>query len=375
MVVGVECTAIKAKGRMQMMFTSSTVAEALRPRLQPSPALHLARHLGEHGGSQHGRISPRKLVEGHELNQVSPTCALPPVHQSLTVRVQCLHRGEVRVADADDNDGERCIVCGDNRVDGLVHVRDGAVGEYHQYRVDVGRLTRPLRHVVDGGGKVRGTAEGQLRQQSGVGVDDGLHAGQEGVLCAAVERKEVAGALSERCDGSEAVRGELPVAIVLLHHVTDRQHRSDVRIGVGGVVVVEGVGLSPVTVTAGKVNREGDVQLQTGTQVVNEAGGGDEVTAVKTDESEGLGFPLLFQPQLELTATFHQVIHRHYKASHSIVGRVLVPVEAVDGNTSGCRIAAAEVYEVQLRGWVPLRIEVFHDRLSPVDQLFLSIGE
>mmetsp|Transcript_15728 Transcript_15728/g.48759 ORF Transcript_15728/g.48759 Transcript_15728/m.48759 type:complete len:357 (-) Transcript_15728:978-2048(-) len=243
------------------------------------PVLHLARHLGEHLRRERVPRAPGEVAERHELHEVAAAHAAVAVAEGAVVAIQHAHEREVRLPDADDNDGQRRVRGVDDGIHGGVGVVDAAVGEDQQDGVLVRRRARGARGLLDHRREVRRPRQAHARQREQVRVENPLDVVHVRVLLSiqveavadAVQR--AAGAVGD--DGAEAEARHHFVAVVFHQDVGDGLRRAEVLVvGVASAavaVVVQGRRVGRVAVAGGEVDCDGEVHLQPGAEQLREA--------------------------------------------------------------------------------------------------------
>ena len=74
-----------------------------------------------------------EVVEGHKLHDIgSHILAVGARVKSLIVAIKCLHRFEVGITNADDNDAEWILRASHDLIDCLVHIGDHTIGDDDQ---------------------------------------------------------------------------------------------------------------------------------------------------------------------------------------------------------------------------------------------------
>ena len=74
-----------------------------------------------------------EVVEGHKLHNIcSHILAVGARVQSLVVAIKCLHRVELGITNADNNDAEWILRASHDLIDCLVHIGDHTISDNHQ---------------------------------------------------------------------------------------------------------------------------------------------------------------------------------------------------------------------------------------------------
>lgn len=68
------------------------------------------------------------FIKGYELDYISCCSDSITVVKSI-IAIESVHVAEICISDANDNDGKRQFTVINEKVDGLVHVMDGAIGK------------------------------------------------------------------------------------------------------------------------------------------------------------------------------------------------------------------------------------------------------
>mmetsp|Transcript_106693 Transcript_106693/g.309451 ORF Transcript_106693/g.309451 Transcript_106693/m.309451 type:complete len:302 (-) Transcript_106693:1287-2192(-) len=253
----------------------------LRHRLLRRDVAHLCiredlvRDLGDHLLGEARLLSQSvEVVHLDELNDVTRRALARRVMDRMVVRVQDHHVGEVRVAHTNNNDGHGELGGLHDRVHGLLHVVDHAVGDDQEHRVvahlPVGGVPRQPRARADELAEEGRTREADLTERHLVRVKNTRHA----VGIDLRDDRKAVGDLPPigRLDAAaEAVDWEELIMIILLKHC---EYRGDGRLilvegHTRGVAVVQGARQGGVAVRARVVDPDHNVDLHAAAKVVD----------------------------------------------------------------------------------------------------------
>jgi len=160
------------------------------------PVKQLSRHLHQSLFGQHMRVA-FKVVVGHELDNVSRhVLAIGSRIESLLIAVQCLHRTEISIANANNDDSHGQFRAADDLINRPWHVIDDTV-RYDNKDVELlGAATLRIEfdmvaHLREELTKVRRAVESALLKRVLVALDDTLNTVDTRVENVAVQREAV----------------------------------------------------------------------------------------------------------------------------------------------------------------------------------------
>ena len=169
-----------------------------------------------------------EVVEGHELHDISGHILTVCLRvEGLIIAIQRLHRLEVSIAHANDDNRERQLRPTHDLVNRLVHVTDDSIRDDHQdvelLVLLIHRLARNvLVHLIDDLSEVGGSVELAVLEGSLVALHHFLNAVDARIEDISIEREAVRTPIRVGWDGApKPVQIDLLVRVIELEDVAD----------------------------------------------------------------------------------------------------------------------------------------------------------
>lgn len=235
----------------------------------------LSGQLGQRFPGQKRRVV-LELIEGDELYDVGRSVLAERLGvESFVITVKHVHGGEVRIADANDNDRQWVVAASDNLVDRLLNVVDDTVGDDQQHLELLVAIAAWVGlshavHCVEDAAEVRGPVQIHDVHAVLVVVHDSLEPIDLRVEDVAIHRETVVRALVVWGHaGTETEKIDLFIGVIVLQDTADLVNHLQILVA-GRVKVVERLRGAGVPITQREVDRDGQVNIAAAKNVLEE---------------------------------------------------------------------------------------------------------
>lgn len=216
--------------------------------------------------------------ERDKLDDVTLLVLLVPLGvEGRLVCIKLFHAGEVGAADANDDDGEWETGGGHNRINRLLHVHDGTIGQDQQDRVLLIILRLLLHllhavsvHVLEDGCEVGWPEQAGLRNRVLIHAKNALHAVALGVEDVAIEGEAVANLHTFEETAAEAEHWVLLIRIILLQNASNTHDGMLILIGLPTTHKMQRVRIRDLTIRRSEIHCNLQADLAPTEDVVQE---------------------------------------------------------------------------------------------------------